>query len=223
MSTSRFETRSMALSLGAAAVLLAASVALEPNLSNNATEHLVDLHTAGPQAGASSALFLLGQAPNLIAIIAIGWLLRPHSAKLANWGTVLGVVGAMGEAAMAAVSLVFLEMANDTQHRDVYAVFYKHVITSPLGIISLVGLVGSVLGLLLLSIGLFRAGVGPRWIGPSLWAFLLLQYVGTGLSLWAGYLSVLLSGAAYLALARTIRVSSETTDAPPHPLTTVGA
>lgn len=204
MSTSHFQNRSMVLCLAAAAVLLATSAALQPTLSNDAATHLADLHRAGPRAAVAAALFLAGQLPNLIAILAIGQLLRTRSPKLANWGTVLGVLGAFAEGVMAGVSLVFVEMANDTQHRAVYAAFYKHVTTSPLGIVSLVGLVGSVIGLLLLSIGLFRAGVGPRWVGPALWAFLVLQYVGTGLSSWASYLSVLLAGAAYFALARTL-------------------
>lgn len=204
MSTSRFAERSMVLGLTAAAVLLAASAALQPTLSNDATTHLTELHRAGPRAGLAAALFLVGQLPNLIAILAIGHLLRTRSPRLANWGAVLGVIGSFAEGVMAGVTLVFIEMANDTSHRAVFAAFYKHVTTSLLGVVSLLGLVGSVIGLLLLSIGLFRAGVGPRWVGPALWAFLVLQFIGTGLSIWASYLSVLLAGAAYLALARTL-------------------
>ena len=41
---------------------------------------------------------------------------------------------------------------------------------------------GTVVGTLVLSIGVFRAQVGPRWVGPALWAFLLLEFVG---SAWA--------------------------------------
>jgi hypothetical protein len=58
-----------------------------------------------------------------------------------------------------------------------------------------------VLGLLLLSIGLFRGHVGPRWVGPVLWAFLVVEFVGTSLSGSAAYLSVLCFAAAFLALA----------------------
>jgi hypothetical protein len=66
---------------------------------------------------------------------------------------------------------------------------------------SVVGLLGTVLGILLLSIGLFRAHMGPRWVGPTLWAFLLVEFVGTSLSRSAAYLSVLGFAAAFFGLA----------------------
>jgi hypothetical protein len=64
-----------------------------------------------------------------------------------------------------------------------------------------IGLAGTVLGLLLLSIGLFRAGVGPRWVGPALWAFLVVEFIGSAISPRASYLSGVLFLAAFGALA----------------------
>jgi hypothetical protein len=72
---------------------------------------------------------------------------------------------------------------------------------------SVVGLAGTVVGLLLLSIGLFRGHVGPRWAGPALWAFLVVEFVGTSMSGSASYLSGLLFLSAFLALALEARRS----------------
>lgn len=193
-----------AISLVVAGALLAASAVLQPPIAHNAAARLADMQAAGARGALSAALFLAGQLPNLLAVVAIGRLVRTRSPRLAAWGAGLGVAGAFAEGAMGAVVVVFLEMAEDTAHRDVYAAFYDHVTSSPLMLIAVVGLVGTVVGLLLLSIALLRAQVGPRWAAPAVWAFLVLQFAGSMVSMWASYLSVLLLLSVYLALARAV-------------------
>jgi hypothetical protein len=146
--------------------------------------------------------FLVGQLPMLVAVLAIGRLLWTGARRLAAWGTTLGFLGAFGHTVFGGMSLVWLAMANDgSTRRPTYAHVLHLVGNSPVMLFSLVGLAGTVLGVLLLSIGLFRAHVGPRWVGPVLWLFLVVEFVGTSISQWSAYLSVLCFAAAFLALA----------------------
>jgi hypothetical protein len=71
-------------------------------------------------------------------------------------------------------------------------------------IFALLGLAGTVLGMLLLSIGLFRSQVVPRWMPVVVWLFIVVEFVGTGLSDNAAYLSAVLVVLAFGAIAREI-------------------
>ena len=63
---------------------------------------------------------------------------------------------------------------------------------------------GTVLGLLILGIGLLRAKTGPLWIPYALWAFILVEFVGTNFSAWASLVSGLFYLASFCALAVTV-------------------
>jgi hypothetical protein len=96
-------------------------------------------------------------------------------------------------------------MARDTAHHGTYL----GVITQAdrvENLFSLVGLLGTVVGTLL-SIGIFRAQVGPRWAGPAIWAFLVLEFAGTGFGPAFGLAAVTLGVIAYTALAVTVWTS----------------
>jgi hypothetical protein len=181
-----------------APVLAGLSVVLQPDLDGSATDRLAA--TDSTPAAVSAAAFLVGQLPMLVAILAIGRLLLPAAPRLSAWGTGLGVLGTFGHTAFGGVSLVLVAMSHDAAHRSVYAGLVDDVSNSPIMLVSMAGLIGTVLGLLLLGIGVFRTRTGPVWVGPAIWAFLLVEFVGTGLSTYASYLSVLLLGAAFWAL-----------------------
>ena len=182
-----------------APVLAGLSTALQPDLSGSAT-HRLDAMDSGP-AAVSAVAFLLSQLPMLVAVLAIGRLLLPRAPRLSAWGTALGVLGCFGHTAFGGLSLVLVEMAHDPAHRTVYAGLLDSVFAGPVMLVSVAGLAGTVLGLLLLGIGLFRTRTGPVWLGPAVWAFLVVEFVGSGLSASASYLSVLLLGAVFWRLA----------------------
>ncbi len=117
------------------------------------------------------------------------------------------MLGAFGHALFGGVSLTYLLMASDTTNHPVYAKLVSDIESSPVMLTSVVGLAGTVLGLLLLSIALFRSGVGPRWVGPVLWAFLVVEFVGTSMSRYASFMSAVLLVLAFGALARTMLVA----------------
>jgi hypothetical protein len=184
------------------AVLLFASVALQPDLTGSGTQVLARVDAAGWRAGVSAAGFALAQLPYIAAVLGITHLLRRGAPRLATWGGALSVVGAFGHAVFGGISLVYVVMSHDEAHRAAYGHLVDLLGTSPVMIFSLLGLAGFVVGLLLLSIGLFRAGVGPRWTGPAVWVFLVVEFVGTALSPSASYLSSAVLLAVFAALTR---------------------
>ena len=200
--------RTAAVSLITAAVLSAVSVVLQPNLSGDAGGRLAAIHAAGPRADVSAVAFVVSQLPFIFGVIGIGSLVRDRAPRLAGIGTVLGVIGGFGHAVFGGVSMAELLMAADTSHGAALAGFDETLQSSPVMMFALAGLAGTVLGLLLLSIGLFRTRVVPVWVPVLLWAFLLLEFAGGGISSYASDLAAVLLLVACVALARTLRCTA---------------
>ncbi len=179
-------------------VIAGVSVIFQPDLGGSTAERL-DAMTA-PLAAVSAVAFLISQLPMLVAILAIGRLILPGAPRLSAWGTALGVVGCFGHIVFGGTSLIYVMMAHDS-HRSVQVDLLDRIQSSPVMIFSALGLLGTVFGLLLLGIGVFRSRTGPVWVGPAIWAFLLVEFVGSSISGYASYLSVLLLGGAFFALA----------------------
>lgn len=204
---SRRRAAQAALILGP--VLAAVSIVLQPDLNGSSRDQLLAIG-ASPRGAVSAAAFLVSQLPMLVAVLAIGRLLLPRAPRLSAWGTALGVLGCFGHTVFGGISMVYVVMANDPAHLDVYARLMERLQSSPVMLFSAVGLVGTVLGLLLLGIGLFRSRTGPVWVGPAIWAFLVVEFVGSSISSFASYVSVLLLGAAFLAMSTQLgRATSE--------------
>jgi hypothetical protein len=210
--TSTFHRNLAVVGLVGSTLLLALSVVLQPDLTGAGETVLARLDAAGWQAAVSAGAFALGQLPYVAAALGIGHLLRGRAARLGAWGAVLSVVGAFGHSVFGGISLVYVVMAHDAPHRAVYAGLLQDLQSSPIMVFSLLGLVGFVVGLLLLSIGLFRGHVGPRWLGPAVWVFLVVEFVGTSLSSSASYVSTTVLLVVFWALAREALVSWDTPD-----------
>lgn len=189
------------LALITAPAIAAISVVFQPDLHGTPSEQLAAMG-GSPLATVSGVAFLVSQLPMLVAVLAIGRLLLPRAPRLSAWGTALAVLGCFGHTVFGGTSMVMVMMANDSAHRDVYAELVAQLQNSPLMLLSLAGLGGTVLGLLLLGVGLYRTRTGPVWVGPAIWAFLVVEFAGSALSAYASYVSVLLLGAAFLALSR---------------------
>lgn len=207
-----------AVGLVGSAVLLFLSVASQPDLNGSGAQVLARVDAAGWRAGASCAGFALAQLPYVAAVLGITHLLRARAPRLATWGGALSVVGAFGHAVFGGISLVYVVMSHDEAHRAAYGHLVDTLQGSPVMIFSLLGLAGFVVGLLVLSIGLFRAQVGPRWAGPAIWVFLVVEFAGTALSASASYLSSTIMLVVFLALARDVWTSWQPEPEPAHVL-----
>lgn len=188
-------------------VIAGVSVTLQPDLDGSTSDRFAAM---GHWPAAVSALtFLLSQLPLLIAILAIGRLLLPRASRLSAWGAALGVLGCFGHTVFGGTSLIYLMMARDQDNRAVQTSLFDHIQSSPIMLFSVIGLAGTFVGLLLLGIGPYRTRNGPIWVGPAIWAFLLVEFAGTAFSSYASYLSVLLLGAAFFAIAGRLHTTDD--------------
>lgn len=190
-------------SLVAAPLLSGLYVALVTAPGTGGAERLAALADGGA-ATVGTVAFAVSQLPLLIAILAIGRLLIDRAPRLSAWGTALGVLGCFGHAVYCGYLLVELELAADEPHRAVHTALVDSTSSSPLMQFALAGVGGTVIGILILSIGLFRSRTGPIWVAPALWAWLLLEFVGSSFSDYASYIGGLGFVVAFFALAAHI-------------------
>jgi hypothetical protein len=101
--------------------------------------------------------------------------------------------------------MVYLVMAGDPSRRTTYAALYQHLDTSPVMLFSLIGLTGTVFGLLVLSTALWRSGISPRWVPGLVVAFVVLEFAGAGISRYASDVAGACALIAFTALAVQVR------------------
>ncbi len=202
--TALFRRDAAALGLLLNAVLSAASVMLAPEFPSSAADRLTAIDDGGASAAASAALFVVAQLPLLAGLLGIAHLLRERAPVLSNVGGSLGIVGTFGHAVFGGIALAYVVMAAHPDDRAEYATLIDRIESTPIMVFAMLGFIGTVLGMLLLSIGLFRSRVVPRWMPVVVWLFIVVEFVGTNLSDSASYLSAVLVVLAFGAIAREI-------------------
>lgn len=188
-------------SLVLTAALSAVSSALSPDFPDGYAAQLAAIEAGGGAATVSALTFTLAQLPFLVAVLGVAHLVRRRSPRLAAVGGALAVLGGFGHAVFGGTAMVRLSMAADPANREAHAEVLSNLESGPALLFMVMGLLGTVLGLLLLAVAVWRSPAAPRWTGPLLVAFLVVEFVGSGLSEWAGYLAVLLYLAALTGLA----------------------
>ena len=119
----------------------------------------------------------------LVAVVAIAALSHRGAPRTSWTGGVLGVLGGFGHAVFGGLALSYLALAADAGHRDVLGDVVTRIEAGPAQLFMAMGLVGTVLGLVLLGVALFRSRVVPRWIPVALWAFVVLEFGLGGVAL----------------------------------------
>jgi hypothetical protein len=202
--TATFQRATFAAALVLAPVLGLLASVLQPPFAADYVDRLAELDQAGTAAWVSNSAFLVMQMAMLVAFLAIASLVRERSPRLANLGSALAVPAVIGEAVMGGMGMVFLAMAQQPEHRELFAGVWEDLESSPVMLFAVVGVGFTVLTQILLSIGLYRSRVVPRWVPALIWAFLALEFVGSNLSAFASYAGVLCLLIAYLTLAREV-------------------
>jgi hypothetical protein len=204
-------TRSaVAASLATCGVLTVIAVLLMPDFSGSEAQWLQAIAAAPTAAAVSALLFVGSQLPFAVGLVGVAHLLRDRTPVLAALGAALAVLGGFGHAAYGGVNLVMLQMAKDPANAAIHADVLSGVGSGPAVPFMATGLLGTVLGMVLLGIAVWRAGVGPRWLGPVLVLFVVVEFAGSGFSVWAGYASAVLFLAAFLTLALVVARSATT-------------
>jgi hypothetical protein len=188
--------------LALAPVLMLISVSLQPPFVEGYADRLADVDQAGASAWVSSALFIATQPPMLVVYLGIAHLLRHHTPRLAVASCILGFLATFGEAVMGGTALVYLTMASQGDNREVFAGIWEQMESSPVMVLALLGFGGTVLTLILLSVGLFRSRIVPRWVPALVWAFFLLEFFGSALTPYASYAAVVCLMVVFAVIAR---------------------
>ncbi len=202
--TATFRRNAVTLCLVLAPLLMLVSSALQPPFVEGYADRLADIDEAGAAAWVSNALFIVTQAPMLVAFLGIAHLLRRHSPRLSAVSAVLGVLATFGEAVMGGTALVYLTMAGDAENREIYAGLWEKMESSPAMAFAMVGFGGTVLTLVLLAIGLFRSGIVPRWVPALVWLYIVLEFFGSALTEYASYAAGLCLLMAFGTIARLV-------------------
>lgn len=204
--TYRRGTAAVCLVLAGVSSTIFMLLAAAPGYGSSHVERLQAVADAGGAATVSFLAFVGYQLPLMIGLFGVAHLLRGRTPLLANLGATLAAIGAIGYAVYGGSQLVIPAMAADTANLELFAQLRADAepLTEPFAAL---GMVGSVLGLLLLSVALWRAKLGPRWIPATLWAFLTVEFVGTALSPAAGTVSAALLLTALLAMAVLVQRS----------------
>jgi hypothetical protein len=196
-----FRRNSAAIGLLTSAVLTTISVMASPVFPSGYQERLAAISSGGP---IGAVTFTLAQLPFLAGVLGIGHLLRGRAPILSNVGTSLAVLGAFGHSVGGGLAMAYLAMAADEQHWVAHAAVMENIESGPAVAFMAMGLLGTVFGILLLAIGLWRAKVAPRWVAPFLAAFLVVAFAGSAVSDRAEQLSLVLYLPAFAALAVTV-------------------
>lgn len=195
------------LSLAAGALLTVVSVATMPDFSGDQVERLQAV-AASPRAALSAVTWVLSQPLLALGIVGVAHLARRSAPVLAMTAAVLFGLGALGHAVHGGVTLAMVAMADDLGAVEAHAAVLDRLETGLMLPFMAAGLLGTVLGILMLALALWRAGLGPRWVGPALAAWVVVEFVGSSFLPWAGLVSGALLTVALGALALAVHRSS---------------
>lgn len=197
--------RLFAACLALAAVGSLVWAVLQPPFPEGYGARLAAIDEAGTGAALSAFLFTATQLPWIVAVVGIAWLAHRGSSRFATAGGTLAVLGGFGHAVFGGAMLVTVLMARDVADRAVMAQLLEEIERSALLVpFMAAGLLGTVLGTVFLGVALWRSRVVPRWVPLVLWAFLVVEFVGSNLSDYATYLSSLCLLLAFGGLAQQL-------------------
>ena len=126
----------------------------------------------------------------------------------------LGVLGGFGHSVFGGISLTYLALAADATHRATMGDAVTRVEAGPAKVFMAMGLLGTVLGLVVLGIALFRSRAVVRWVPVALWFFVVLEFALSNIASWASLLSGLVYLAAFTGIAAQILRERGAMDAP---------
>ena len=183
------------------ALLSAISVLAQPEFSADPAQRLAGIDAAGASGVVSLLAFVLAQLPFMVAAVVITMMAGERSPRLAIAGGAFAVVGGFGHAVFGGIGLAYLAMSSDAANRATFADVVTEVESGLAVIFMAAGLLGTVIGLALLGIALFRSRAVPRWIPVALWMFIVTEFVLTNVSEWASPAAGLLYVAAFTGIA----------------------
>lgn len=192
----RLVRATVAACLAIGAALTVTSVVVMPDFSGDQADQLRAIADAGTTATISAWFFAGSQLFLIVGVLGVVHLLRGRVPVLAAIGGALTVLGAFGHAVYGGISITMLSMAQDLGNVDVHAAVLDHGQQGFALPFMAPGLLGTVLGFIILGIAAWRGGLQPRWVGPAMILWVLVEFIGNGFTEYATYVS----GALYIAI-----------------------
>ena len=186
------------------ALLSIVSLLTQPEFTADPAQRLAQIDAAGTSATVSALTFTLSQLPFLIAVVAVAALAHARAPRASWFGGVLGVLGGFGHSVFGGISLTYLALAADATHRETMGHALTRVEAGPAKLFMAMGLLGTVLGLVVLGIALFRSRAVVRWVPVALWLFVVLEFALSNIASWASLLSGLVYLAAFTGIATQV-------------------
>lgn len=187
------------------AVLGVVFVTTAPVADLTSASYLADIAAGGSAAVVSAYAFLGAQIALTVGLIGLASMLRGRTPRLAYLATAISIVGAFAHAAHAGLTLTVIGMASAPPEALTGATEALGVAQSgPVTGISLLGVLGLVLGTILLAVTIFRARLGVWWIGVALLLWVVAEFGLAGLGTWATLTSGGLLLAAFGGLAALV-------------------
>lgn len=199
--TATFRRNAAALGLVSTAVLSTLSTMTAPEFPAGGAQRLDAIAVNLSSSAVSAGAFVLAQLPFIAAVLGLGHLLRSRAPVLSNVATTVALLGAFGHSVFGGGSLLYVVMAADEAQHATYGALIDDAESSPVMTFAAIGLVGTVLGLILLAVGLWRARIAPRWVPIALGAFIVVEFVGGSVSDWASQVASLIYLVSFTALA----------------------
>jgi hypothetical protein len=191
----------------ASALLTLVSVLTMPEFPDSASGRLAAIDDAGGSAVLSSMTFTAAQVLLAVGAVAAAAIVHARRRRTAYAAAALLVLGCFGHSVYGGIALAQLEMAGDAGHRDVMAGLLTDIESGPAVAFMALGLLGTVLGFVVLAVGLWRSRSVPPWIPAALVGFVVVEFAFASLSDWASYASGLLYAAALLGIATAVQQS----------------
>ena len=195
--------RLAAFSLIAAPMLLLLSEAVSPDLSDDGRQSLATVAAEPLRLAAWVWIGILSAVLFIPAVVGIAHLRQRRGGRLVALGAALGVIGSVGYAVHQALFMQLPSMTSGDP-AEMAAVYERQAGSPAVAVVTfLLFLVPLMVGLLVLGIGLYRAGVAPLW--PALAIALAILPSAVPLPIDLGYASFALlvagmGGYAWLVL-----------------------
>lgn len=192
----------VAISLVLFAALSIVWTLLLPDSAVDPQNSLLVIADAGATAPIAVLALTLSQLAFMIAFVGVAVWLHPATPRLTSIGGALAILGGFGHTVFCGVEMARHALAADPTANLAAAGRLESYL--PLMPFMMAGLICTVVGLVLLGIAHLRSGTAPRWAGPVLIAFVLVEFVGGNFTEWAIYLSGLLLLGACTGLAASV-------------------
>jgi hypothetical protein len=170
------------------ALLAAVSVVTSPDLDG--PSDLAAISAAGSTATLSALAFLWSQLPLAVGFLGVARALRDRHRVLSPLIATTVALAAFGHTVFGGMSIVTLAMADDAERPAAFTDVLDQAFATAIPF-AILGVLGVVLTFILTGVAVLRGGLGPRWVGGLLIAFVVVEFGLSGFG-WGGWLSAAL-------------------------------